>query len=472
MGEMLHCDVAVIGAGTAGLAAERAARANGASTLLIDPAFNGTTCATVGCMPSKLLIAAAHRAHAVRTAGPFGIKVGDVAIDGPAVLQRVREERDRFARLTRQSFEDLPPGIAIKARARFTAPGRLALNDGRCVGADRVVIATGSSPVLPPAFAALGDRVLTSDGIFEMRDLPRRLAVVGSGAIGLELAQAFAHLGVETTLFDRATRMGGLRCARVHERLHAIIAADLDLKLGVEVTPHAEDNGARIAWSNGEGEAGEAQYDLVLAALGRSPQLDDLDLDAAGIACDDKGVPFHDRHTMRCGDSAVFLAGDVASDLPLLHEASHDGAIAGRNAAAFPAPVAAERHVPFSMIFTQPTVATIGAPEDEGAVTGTADFDDQGRAHVEGRNVGLLTLHAAAPDGRLIGADMVAPAGEHLAHMLAWAIQEGRTASELLSLPFYHPTIEEGLKNALRTICQATPIDLPQDQDAGTPPGA
>ncbi|TYC89697.1 dihydrolipoyl dehydrogenase [Novosphingobium sp. BW1] len=472
MGETLHCDVAVIGAGTAGLAAERAARANGASTLLIDPAFNGTTCATVGCMPSKLLIAAAHRARAVRTAGPFGIEVGDVVIDGPAVLQRVRDERDRFARLTRQSFEDLPPGTAIKARARFTAPGRLALDDGRSVAAERVIIATGSSPLLPPAFAALGDSVRTSDTIFEMRDLPRRLAVVGSGAIGLELAQAFAHLGVETTLFDRAERLGGLRCARVHERLHAIMAADLDLKLGVEVVPYAEEDGARIEWSDGEGNAGEAHYDLVLAALGRSPQLGDLDLNAAGIACDEKGVPFHDRHTMRCGDSAVFLAGDIASDLPLLHEASHDGAIAGRNAAAFPAPVPAQRHVPFSMIFTQPTVATIGAPEDKSAVTGTADFSDQGRARVEGRNAGLLTLYAEAPYGRLIGADMVAPAGEHLAHMLAWAIQEGRTASELLSLPFYHPTIEEGLKSALRTICQATPIDLPQDQDAGTPPGA
>ncbi|MED5545230.1 MAG: hypothetical protein VYD90_08255 [Pseudomonadota bacterium] len=137
-----------------------------------------------------------------------------------------------------------------------------------------------------------------------------------------------------------------------------------------------------------------------------------------------------------------------------------------------PGPGSGRTPCPLQHDFYRATVATIGAPEDEGAVTGTADFDDQGRARVEGRNAGLLTLHAAAPDGRLIGADMVAPAGEHLAHMLAWAIQEGRTASELLSLPFYHPTIEEGLKNALRTICQATPIDLPQDQDAGTPPGA
>ena len=156
----------------------------------------------------------------------------------------------------------------------------------------------------------------------------------------------------------------------------------------------------------------------------------------------------------------------------MLHEASHDGAIAGRNAAAFPAPIPTERHVPFSIIFTDPPLASIGESEADGAVTGTADYSDQGRARVDGRNEGILTLYAKAPDGTLIGADLIAPGGEHLAHMLAWAIERGTTASELLKLPFYHPTIEEGLRSALRTICGATPIPLPQDQDTGTPPGA
>ncbi|MDU7523590.1 MAG: hypothetical protein E7K72_19770 [Roseomonas mucosa] len=175
---------------------------------------------------------------------------------------------------------------------------------------------------------------------------------------------------------------------------------------------------------------------------------------------------------MRCGDSTIFLAGDVAADLPLLHEASHDGAIAGRNAVALPAAVRSDRNTRFSITFTEPTLATIGDAEADGAVTGTADFADQGRSRVEGRNEGKLTLYAAAPDGRLIGADLIAPAGEHLAHILAWAIQRRVTATELLELPFYHPTIEEGLKQALRTICAATPLPLPQNQDAGTPAGA
>jgi len=443
----LCCDVAVIGGGTAGLAAERAARKNGASTLLIDPEFGGTTCAQVGCMPSKLLIAASREAERIRRAKLFGLVVEGIKIDGPAVLRRVRTERDRFARLTRESIQDLPERVAVRARASFIGAGRLQLDDGR-----------------------VGDAALTSDTIFELDDLPERLAVIGSGTIGLELAQAFAQLGVEVTLFDKGERMAKIRCAKVHAQLRAILDDKMTVRLGVDVTPHRDEDGAKLSWT-GSSE-GEAFFDKVLVAVGRKPQLDGLQLESVQLELDDNGVPRHDRATMRCGESAVFLAGDAAGDLPLLHEASHDGAIAGRNAAAFPAPIPVDRNPPFAITFTEPVLARIGKAEENGAVTGTADFSDQGRARVDGQNRGVLTLYAAAPDGRLIGADLVAPAGEHLAHMLAWAVQGGLTATQLLNMPFYHPTVEEGLKQALRTICAATPIALPPDQDAGMPAGA
>ena len=194
MTDILECDVAVIGAGTAGLAAERAARSNGARTLLIDPEYSGTTCATVGCMPSKLLIAASHAAYAARSTGMFDISVGEVTVDGAAVMQRVRDERDRFARLTRESIEKIPDGVRLEGRAKFAGPKRLELDDGRMIDARAIVIATGSSPSIPDEYAHLGDRLLTNDNIFELEDLPARLAVIGSGPIGLELAQAMARL--------------------------------------------------------------------------------------------------------------------------------------------------------------------------------------------------------------------------------------------------------------------------------------
>ncbi|MFN6980158.1 MAG: FAD-dependent oxidoreductase, partial [Gemmobacter sp.] len=204
----LTCDVAVIGAGTAGLAAERAARAQGARTLLIDPDFNGTLCATAGCMPSKLLIAAAHAAHSARQAPVFGVATGPVRIDGPQVMARVRRERDRFARLTREGIDDLPQGVAIRGRARFVGPQSLVLDDGRRIAARAIVIATGSVPVIPPPFRDLGNRVITTDALFDLHDLPRSLAVIGGGPIGLEMAQAMGRLGVEVTLFDHDTVLG------------------------------------------------------------------------------------------------------------------------------------------------------------------------------------------------------------------------------------------------------------------------
>ncbi len=212
MSETLRCDVAVIGAGTAGLAAERAARANGASTLLIDPNFSGTTCATVGCMPSKLLIAASRAAQSARTSRQFGIEVGDVKIDGKAVMQRVRTERDRFVRLTQESFDEIPDGVRQRGLAKFFDPRTLSLDDGRMIEAGSIVIATGSSPSVPDAFAKLGSRILSNETIFDLEDLPNSLAVIGSGSIGLELAQAMARLGVEVTLFDNGDRLGGIRC--------------------------------------------------------------------------------------------------------------------------------------------------------------------------------------------------------------------------------------------------------------------
>lgn len=470
MTKTLECDVAVIGAGTAGLAAERAARSNGARTLLVDPEYNGTTCATVGCMPSKLLIAASHAAHAARTTGMFGISVGNVTIDGAAVMQRVRDERDRFARLTRESIAKIPDGVRLEGRAKFTGPSRLELDDGRMIDARAIVIATGSSPSIPDGYAHLGDRLLTNDNIFEQKELPARLAVIGSGPIGLELAQAMARLGVQVSLFDRGDRLGGIRCDRVHAALRSAIEEDLNLHMSVEVATNPTENGVGVAWSGQS--SGDADFDYVLVATGRPPNLESLNLSAASLDLDDKGVPEYDRETMRCGDSAIFLAGDVADDLPLLHEASHEGAIAGRNAVACPVIIKTDRFTPFSITFTSPPVARIGKSEEDGLVTGTADFSDQGRARVEGVNQGVLTLYAAAPDGRLIGADLFTPGSEHLAHILTWAIQQGQTASQLLEMPYYHPTLEEGLKQALRTICAATPIELPEDQDRGVPSGA
>jgi dihydrolipoamide dehydrogenase len=220
----LTCDVAIIGAGTAGLAAERAARKAGAKTLLIDDRFAGTTCASVGCMPSKLLIAAADAAFYARRASTFGIET-KTSMDGRAVMARVREERDRFVAETLKSIERIPAGICVRQRARFSDATTLALDDGRKVSAKAVVIATGSRPSVPKPFEKLGDIVLTNETIFELESLPRSVAVVGAGPLGLELAQAMARLGVETTMFDQGEHIAALRDAEVAKNLRSVLGS-------------------------------------------------------------------------------------------------------------------------------------------------------------------------------------------------------------------------------------------------------
>lgn len=462
----LTCDVAVIGAGSAGISAERAARRQGARTLLIDPEFRGTLCASTGCMPSKLLIAAAHAAHDARRAPVFGVHPGPVRIDGAAVMARVRAERDRFAALTRQGFDDLPQGTAIRARARFAGPGRLVLDDGRTVGARAIIIATGSVAMVPKPFRDPGAAVLTNETVFELPDLPTRLAVIGGGPIGLELAQAMARLGVPVTLFDREDRLGKVRCDVVHDALRAAIARDVTLVQGVDATPQAVTGGIRMSW-DGTFE----DFSHVLVATGRPPALDGLDLDAAGLTLDDHGTPVFDRTTMQCGDHPVFIAGDADADAPLLHEASTEGAIAGHNAATWPRVTPGLRSPLFAITFTDPPLAAIGQDPDGATICGRSDYSDQGRARTEARAEGAVTLYADAK-GRLIGADLCCPGADHLAHLLAWSVQSGATAAGLLALPFYHPTLEEGLRTALRDICRQTRQPEPHGRDFGHPPGA
>ena len=465
----LACDVAIIGAGTAGLAAERGARRAGARTLLIDPAFSGTTCANVGCMPSKLLIAAAHAAHAARHAGVFGIEATP-RIDGKAVLRRLRKERDHFAEATRQDIRKLPAGIAVEASARFAGRTSLRLDDGRAVEAKAIVIATGSRPSVPESLAAVANLVLTNETVFELDDLPGSLAVIGAGPLGLELAQAMARLGVRVALLDKAGTIGGARSSAVADRLKAALSREMEIHLGVEMEAVAADDAALLRWSGSS--TGEARFARILVAAGRPPALDGLGLESANLDLDDHGVPIFDRKTMRCGDSAIYLAGDADADRPVLHEASAEGAIAGTSAAHHPAATPVRRCVPFSIMFTDPPLATIGRIDGQRLVTGDSDYRDQGRARIEDRADGIVRLHAEAGDGRLVGAELFCPGADHLGHLIAWSIEADETAEILLDRPFYHPTFEEGLKPALRAICGRIGLQPQPACDGGSPTGA
>jgi dihydrolipoamide dehydrogenase len=454
-------DVAIIGAGTAGLAALREVRKATENFIIINDGPYGTTCARVGCMPSKALIEASKAYHRRTVFEDFGIHgAGQLRVDMPAVMQRVRRLRDEFVAGARRATEDLGERN-LPGRARFLAPDRLAVGD-REIRATRIVVAAGSRPVVPDLWGALGDRLLTSDSLFEQRNLPPRMAVVGLGPLGVEMAQALARLGIEISAFSADVSIGGLSDPAVIDAAADILSRELELHRETMVEPGTAQQHVRL---RREGAA-DIVVDKLLAALGRRPNLDGLELERLGLPLDADGLPPFDRQTLQVGTLPVFIAGDVNGRLPLLHEAADDGYIAGRNATAVTADCY-QRRAPLSIVFTDPEIAVVGRrfadlPQRD-VLIGDVDFERQGRARLAAHNQGKLRLYANPQTGRLIGAELCAPDGAHLAHLLALAMQQSLTVRQMLEMPFYHPVLEEGVRSALRKLSRQLPTVAESD---------
>jgi dihydrolipoamide dehydrogenase len=457
--KQMKVDVAVIGAGTAGMAAYRAARQAGKHVVLIEGAEFGTTCARVGCMPSKLLLAAANGLHDAKAQAPRGIE-GTHALEanGEQVLAYVRSERDHFVKGVLKETDSFPPDTVIRGQARFESRNVLVVDtvaDPVRIETTSVVIATGSASVIPEDFKLFGDRLITSDDVFDLKTLPKRCAVFGAGPIALELGQAFARLGVDVFLFGRKNKVGALTDTSVRDAL--IETLQQEFYFDPDATIHEKtilDGEPAIRFRSLDGDDRTERFDLVLVATGRKPALASLQLEKTGIELNDKGVPRFNEHSMQCGESNIFIAGDCDGTRALLADAADEGKLAGDNAARFPDIRASERKVPFSIVFCEPQVAIVGMSYDsldkQMTVTGSASFETQGRSRVLRQNRGLLHVYAHAQTGRLLGAQACGPAVEHLGHLMAWALQLELTVEDMLKLPFYHPVVEEGLRTALK----------------------
>jgi dihydrolipoamide dehydrogenase len=452
----LSVEVAVIGAGTAGLAAYRAAIAGGRRAVLIEGGPHGTTCARVGCMPSKLLIAAAEAAHGVARWPEFGLRLeGSLAVDGTAVMARVKRERDRFVGFVLDGVAAIPPADHLLGSAHFVDDRTLDVDNHTRVTFDRAVIATGSSPAIPPLLRGAGDRLVVNDDVFAWDDLPEAVAVFGPGVIGLELGQALHRLGVRVVLFGRKGHVGPFSDPEIQAYARRTFERELDLESNADVRA-IERDGERVhvRYRDGNGSDRVATVDYVLAATGRTPNVHGLRLGNTSLALDARGVPLFDRNTMQCGASPIFIAGDAGDDLPILHEAADEGRIAGENAARFPDVRHSPRRTPFAVVFSDPQLAVVGARYADLVpgtfVTGEVSFEDQGRSRVMLRNTGRLHVYVDIAHGRLLGAEMIGPDAEHIGHLLAWSIQAELTVERALAMPFYHPVVEEGLRTALR----------------------
>ncbi|GFL89803.1 dihydrolipoyl dehydrogenase [Neisseria gonorrhoeae] len=456
----IQADIVVIGGGTAGMGAFRNARLHSDNVYLIENNVFGTTCARVGCMPSKLLIAAAEARHHALHTDPFGVHLDkdSIVVNGEEVMRRVKSERDRFVGFVVTDVEEWPADKRIMGSAKFIDEHTVQIDDHIQIAAKSFVIATGSRPVILPQWQSLGDRLIINDDVFSWDTLPKRVAVFGPGVIGLELGQALHRLGVKVEIFGLGGIIGGISDPVVSDEAKAVFGEELKLHLDAKTEVKLDaDGNVEVHWEQ-DGEKGVFVAEYMLAAVGRRPNVDNIGLENINIDKDARGVPVADPLTMQTSIPHIFIAGDASNQLPLLHEAADQGKIAGDNAGRYPNIGSGLRRSTIGVVFTSPQIGFVGLKYAQVAaqyqadefVIGEVSFKNQGRSRVMLVNKGHMRLYAEKATGRFIGAEIVGPAAEHLAHLLAWAHQMKMTVPQMLDMPFYHPVIEEGLRTALR----------------------
>jgi dihydrolipoamide dehydrogenase len=446
-------DVVIIGSGTAGLSALGQVRKRTDNFVIINDGPYGTTCARVGCMPSKMLIEAADVYHKRLLYGEMGFRLsGNVEVDGKAVLERIRKLRDKLVTATNRATIRLEQHRNIPGRARILAPDLVEVN-GEKIKTGAMIIATGSTPIIPEQWKKFGDRIVTNSTLFEMQNLPKTTAVVGLGSIGLEISQALSRLGVKITGFDALNTIGGITDPEVAEAAIEIMGEEFPIYLESRVTLEEGKKGRVLVRSGNI----EVQVDKVLVAVGRKPNTEGLAMENLGVPLNSLGIPEFSPHTMQVGDLPVFIAGDVNARAQFLAEAADDGHIAGYNSVKDDVHSFCRR-TPLGIVFTHPNIAAAGerysSLDQSEVVMGSMDYRLQSRAMTAMRNRGLLRVYADKSSGKLLGAEMAVPDGEHIAHLLSWAVQKELTVFETMELNFYHPVMEEGIRSALRRAAQ------------------
>jgi dihydrolipoamide dehydrogenase len=453
---MKKYDVIIIGAGTSGLTARREIAKKTQNYLVIDDGPLGTTCARVGCMPSKVLIQAAndfHRRHKFESLGISGADKLEVSTE--AVMKHVRSLRDRFVRGVKVGMEDWENTHLLRGRAKFIDSHTVEV-DGEQLSAEKFVLAPGSRPLIPGSMMDFKSHILTSDDIFELKSLPKSIAVVGLGVIGIELGQALNRLGVNVSGITLDKAVGGLTDPDVQDYAAMQFETEFPIYYGpAQLKEITKDDKIKI-----QVDEKEIEVDKVILSMGRRSNVDRLDLQKTSAELTEKGLPKYNNNTMVVdGANHIFVPGDVNGDRPILHEASDEGTIAGHNVFA-ESPVCFKRRTNLGITFTDPNIATVGkrhADIKEDFVTGEVSFEGQGRSIVKLKEIGLLHVYVSKKTQEIIGAEMMAPDGEHLAHLLAWGMSLKLTVFEMLKMPFYHPVIEEGLRTALRNAAAKLP---------------
>jgi pyruvate/2-oxoglutarate dehydrogenase complex dihydrolipoamide dehydrogenase (E3) component len=446
-------DLVVVGGGTAGLVSAMGAAGLGARVAIVERHLLGGDCLNTGCVPSKALLRSARAAAEARRAPDVGVRVGGVAADFAAVMRRMRERRADIS--PHDSAERLrAAGVDVYfGDARFSGPAGVAVG-GRELTFRRAVIATGGRPAVPAIPGLETVPYLTSETLFALTEQPRQLAIVGAGPIGAEMAQAFARLGSEVTLLDEAPQILPREDADAAAIVARRLTADgVTLRLGVTIRKAApgglDVGGAGLDRGPGLASgAGLQPCDRLLFAVGRSPNIEGLDLPAAGVAFTAGGIVVDDH--LRTSNRRIFAAGDVSSTFKFTHAADALARIVIQNALFFGRKRASALVIPWCT-YTDPEVAHVGAYEADAIRAGrtvetiTIPLADVDRAVVDEEGDGFVRVHHER--GRLLGCTVVASRAGEMIGVATHALTHGASLGELGSTIHPYPT----LNNAFRT---------------------
>jgi pyruvate/2-oxoglutarate dehydrogenase complex dihydrolipoamide dehydrogenase (E3) component len=443
-------DLIVIGGGTAGLISAIGAARLGARVALVERGLLGGDCLNVGCIPSKALLRSARAIGEIRRAATLGVAVGRPEPDFSVIMRRMRERRARLS--AHDSAERLrQAGIDVFfGRGMFTSDRTISV-DGQMLRFNRAVIATGGRPTAPPIPGLDQIRYLTTDTVFSLTDLPHRLLVIGAGPTGCELAQAFVRFGAAVTVFDEAPRVlpneDSDAAAIVHRQM---IDDGITFHLGVRLIEAAESrDGLRLRYEQASGLVGQAGGDRILVASGRTPDIETLGLDAAGVGVSNVGVSVNDR--LRTSNARVYAAGDVCSRSKFTHAADAMARVVIENALFFGRRRASALVIPWCT-YTDPEVAHVGAYEHElreqgrAVETITIPMNDVDRAVVDDDRDGFVRVHHKR--GRLLGCTIVAPHASEMISEVTYALMHRGTLGDLSSTIHPYPTHSEAFRMA------------------------
>jgi pyruvate/2-oxoglutarate dehydrogenase complex dihydrolipoamide dehydrogenase (E3) component len=453
MSDDIKTDICVIGAGSGGLSVAAAASMMGAKTVLIECHKMGGDCLNYGCVPSKALIAASKAAHGMRHVSRFGIKNHEPEVDFAAVRDHVRDVISAIEpNDSTERFEGLGVEVILE-EARFSGPREVIAGDRR-IRARRFVIATGSSPIVPPIPGLADAPYLTNESIFDLDHRPEHLIVIGGGPIGVELAQAHRRLGADVTIVEMVKILGRNDPEAVEFVRRQLIEDGITIHEDTAVKGVERDGEHIGVIAESDGKPLRIDGSHILIAAGRSANLDGLNLDAAGVRYSSRGIEVDAR--LRTTNKKIFAVGDVASAYQFTHMAGYHAGIVIRNAL-FKLPAKVNYDAVSWVTFTDPEFAQVGMTEAQSRERFGNDlrvlrwpFAENDRAQAE-RNVAGMIKVVTSRRGRVRGVSIV---GSHAGELiLPWvlAISSHEKIGKMASLIAPYPTLSEVGKRAAGT---------------------